>query len=68
MMMMQEHSVPPQVLSFIPSREFGVPFRQLQVKLPCVKFPSLIISKKKEENNFRIGITPNSFPFLSLGG
>jgi hypothetical protein len=56
------------VLSFLPSREFGVPVRQLQVKLPCVKFPSLIISKKKEENNFRIGITPKFFSFLSLGG
>lgn len=32
-----------QVLSFLPSREFDVPFRQLQVKLSCVKFPSLII-------------------------
>jgi hypothetical protein len=65
MMMMEEHSVP----ELLPSREFSVPFRQLQVKLPCVKFPSLIISKKGGKN-FRIGITPNSIPFfsLSLGG
>lgn len=66
MMMTEEHSVP-QVLSFFLQERVwrAIPAAADQIVMREISIVN--ISKKKGgKQNFRIGITPNSFLFLSL--